>query len=86
MMGLKPKRLKVRKNQEESSHKLRLNVKGKGLCCLHQKASGKARPQTRAAYPLLARAHAGLQKKPQPSPSHLKPGKHSEHLVVLTDS
>lgn len=30
-MGLEPKRLKVRENQEETSHKLRLNVKGKGL-------------------------------------------------------
>lgn len=59
-MGPEPKRLKVTENQEKTSHKLRLNVKGKGLCCPCQKASGKARPRARAWHPLPEKAHTGL--------------------------
>lgn len=50
-VGPEPKRLKVRENQEETSYKLRLNVKGKGLGCQSQKASGKAQPLARAWHP-----------------------------------
>lgn len=41
-MGPEPKRLKVTENQEKTFHKLRLNVKSKGLGCPCQTASGKA--------------------------------------------
>lgn len=50
-MGPEPKRLKVTEDQEENFHKLRLNVKGKGLCRPCQKAGGNARPHARARHP-----------------------------------
>lgn len=50
-VGPEPKRLKVKENQEKTFHKLRLNVKGKGLSCPRQTASGKARLHARAWHP-----------------------------------
>jgi hypothetical protein len=61
-----PMRLKVRE-QEETSHTPRLNVKGKGLCGLRQKASGTSWPPSRAWHQ-CSQKHTQDTKKPEFSP------------------